>query len=65
MSKRLFSWLATLFWWAHCRHYALDWNGFDTGKADHDGQYEHCEYLICRLTWWLENWLWYGGKAVV
>ena len=54
-----------LFQWSHCRHYALDRLGFDNGKAAHDGQYEFCCDVVCRFIWWLENWLWYGGKGVI
>jgi len=54
-----------LFQWSHCRHYALDRLGFDNGKAAHDGQYEFCRDVVCRFIWWLENWLWYGGKGVI
>jgi len=29
----------------------------------HNADYEVCRAWLCRLFWWLENWLWYGGKA--
>ena len=45
-----------LFGWAFLRH------------EDHESQtnadYEVCSNPICRIAWWLENWLWYGGEAV-
>ncbi len=47
---------STFFHWAYFRHI----NNHDRNNAD----YEVCRNLICRLAWALENWLWYGGKAV-
>ena len=46
--------MARLFAWAFLRH--CD----DNPNAD----YEVCDKLVCRIAWWLENWLWYGGEAV-
>ncbi len=47
--------LSTLFSWAWFRHLEIE---------SHDAQYEVCDKLVCRIAWALENWLWYGGKAV-
>jgi len=29
----------------------------------HLADYEVCHDPVCRVSWWFENWLWYGGKA--
>jgi hypothetical protein len=29
----------------------------------HGADYEVCRRPLCRLAWWLENLLWYGGEA--
>lgn len=46
--------LSKLFSWAWFRHLELH----------EDAQYEVCDRLVCRICWTLENWLWYGGRAV-
>ena len=28
-----------------------------------NGDYQVCTNLLCRICWWLENWLWYAGRA--
>lgn len=27
------------------------------------GDYEVCRRPLCRLFWWLERWVWYGGET--
>ena len=43
-----------LFCWAYARHWR---------KHARRGGYEVCRGFICRVCWWLENRLWYGGEA--
>ena len=44
--------LSKLFGWAWSRH-----------NRQHDADYEDCcSSPVCRAAWFVERWLWYGGK---
>ena len=45
--------LHRLFVWTWERHMA---------RCRPIGDYEVCQCPLCRLAWWLERWLWYGGE---
>jgi len=37
---------------------------FDRHIANcHNADYEVCRHWLCRVAWFVEKWLWYGGVA--
>ncbi len=47
--------LSRLFSWTWHRHMAY---------CRPIGDYEVCRRPLCRLSFWLERWLWYGGEKL-
>ena len=32
-------------------------------RKRHNASYDVCRHWLCRVAFWLEKWVWYGGEA--